>query len=106
MATTQETAFPGPPDRVVRWQPPETAGNDPRECSKVWQDNVVCRRDFEAAHPDIIWPPRHEPGALWVAYVPLPDDSFLEVTATELGRLLDKLEIAVAFRDAQRQQST
>jgi len=102
---TQEKGFPGLPGRVVRWQPPTTAGSGPRERSTVWRDNVVRRQDFEAAHPDVIWPPRHEPGVLWVAYVPMPDGSSLEVTATELGWLLDKLETAVEFRDAQRQQA-
>jgi hypothetical protein len=100
---TEQVAFPGPPGRIVRWQPPATAENDPPECRTVWRDNVVRRQDFEVAHPAVIWLPHHEPGAPWVAYVPMPDGTFLEVTdATELGRLLDKLAIAVAYRDAQR----
>ena len=100
---TQQTPVLAPSARIVRWQPPATAGNDPPECRTVWRDNVVRRQDFEVAHPDVIWPPRHEPGAPWVAYVPMPDDTFLEVAdATELGRLLDKLAIAVADRNAQR----
>jgi hypothetical protein len=103
---TQQTPVLAPSARIVRWQPPATAGNDPPECRTVWRDNVVRRQDFEVAHPDVIWPPRHEPGAPWVAYVPMPDDTFLEVAdATELGRLLDKLAIAVACRDAQRQRA-
>jgi hypothetical protein len=36
----------------------------------------------------------------------MPDGTFLEVAdTTELGRLLDKLAIAVAYRDAQGQQA-
>ncbi len=103
---TQQRAFPGPPGRIVRWQPPATAGNDLPECRTVWRDNVVRRQDFGIAHPDVIWPSGHEPGAPWVAYVPMPDGTFLEVTdATELGQLLDKLAIALATRDAQRQRA-
>jgi hypothetical protein len=102
---TQQMAFPGLPGKIVPWQPPATAGNGPSECRTVWRDNVVRRQDFEAAHPDVIWPPRNEAGAPWVAYVPMPDGTCLEVAdATELGRLLDKLAIAVAFRDSQRHQ--
>lgn len=103
---TQQTAVLAPSARIVRWQPPATAGNDPPECLTVWRDNVVRRQNFEVAHPDVIWPPRHEAGARWVVYVPMPDGSFLEVAdATELGRLLDKLALAVAYRDAQRQRA-
>jgi len=103
---TQHTESPAPPRRIIRWQPPAATENDALECRAVWRDNVVRRQDFEVAHPDVIWPPRHEPGAPWVAYVPMPDDTFLEVAdATELGRLLDKLAIAVACRDAQRQRA-
>jgi hypothetical protein len=69
----------------------------------VWRDNVVRRQDFEVAHPDVIWPPRSKAGVPWVAYVPVPDGAFLELAdATEFGRLLDRLAIAIA-RDAQRQ---
>lgn len=72
-----------------------------RPSADAWRDNVVRRQEFEAAHPDVIWPPLHEPGALWVAYVPTLNGMFLEVTDdTELGQLLDKLAIAVAWRDA------
>jgi hypothetical protein len=72
----------------------------------VWRDNVVRRQDFEVAHSEVIWPPRHEVAAPWLAYVPMPDGTFLEVAdASELGRLLDKLEIAVAYRDAQRRRA-
>jgi hypothetical protein len=103
---TQQTAVLPPSARIVRWQPPATAENDPPECRTVWRDNVVRRQDFKVAHPDVIWPPRHEAGTPWVAYVPLPDGTFLEVVdATELGRLLDKLAMAVAYRDAQRQRA-
>jgi hypothetical protein len=71
----------------------------------VWRDNVARRQDFEAAHPDVIWPP-HELDTPWVAYVPMPDGTYLEVTdTTELGRLLDKLTTAVAQREAQREQA-
>jgi|GEM_PF-6011426 len=101
---TRQMAFPWPPGEIVRWQPPATAGTDAPECRTVWRDNVVRRQDFEVAHRDVIWPPRHEVNAPWVAYVPMPDGTFLEVAdASELGRLLDKLAIAVAYRDAQRQ---
>jgi hypothetical protein len=88
---TQQTPFTGPPGRIVRWRLPATAGDDLPECRTAWRDNVVRRQDFEAAHPDVIWPPFQEPGAPWVA--------------TELGRLLDKLAIAVACRDAQPQRA-
>lgn len=103
---TQQTAFPCPPDRIIRWQPPAAAENDTPECRDAWRDNVVRRQDFEAAHQDVIWPPRHELGAPWVAYVPTLDGMFLEVTDdTELGQLLDKLAIAVTCRDAQCQRA-
>jgi hypothetical protein len=103
---TQQTLFTGPPGRIVRWRPPAKAGDDLPECRTAWRDNVVRRQDFEVAHPDVIWPPFQEPGAPWVAYVPMPDASFLEVAdAAELGRLLDKLAIAVAWRDAQPQRA-
>jgi hypothetical protein len=102
----QHAALPGPPGRIVSWQPPATAGNDAPECRTVWRDNVVRRQGFEVAHPDVIWPPRHEAGAPWVAYVPMLDGTFLEVAdASELGRLLDELAIAVAYRDAQRRRA-
>jgi hypothetical protein len=104
---TQKSAFPRPSGRIVRWQPPATAGNGLPECRTVWRDNVVRRQDFEVSHPDVIWPPRDESGGPWVAYVPMPDDTFLEVAdASELGQLLDKLTIAVSYRDAQRQRAT
>jgi hypothetical protein len=100
---TQQMAFPGPPGKIVLWQPSAAAGNDPPECRTVWRDNVVRRQDFVVAHPDVIWPPHREAGAPWVAWVPVPDGTFLEVADdTELGRLLDKLAIAVADRNAQR----
>jgi len=102
---TQQTKFPCPPDRIIGWQPPATAEKDTAECRDAWRDNVVRRQDFEAAHPDVIWPPLPEPGAPWIAYVPARDGMFLEVTDnTELGQLLDKLAVAVAWRDAQPQQ--
>jgi len=102
---TQQTAALTPSARIVRWQPATAAENDMPECRTVWRDNVARRQDFEAVHPDVIWP-RHELDAPWVAYVPMPDGIFLEVTdITELGRLLDKLAVAVVQRDAQRQRA-
>jgi hypothetical protein len=103
---TQQAAVLASSARIVPWPPAESAGNDTPECRTAWRDNVVRRQDFEAAHPDVIWPPGHGLGAPWVAFVPMPDDTFLEVAdATELGRLLDKLAVAVAQRDAQSQRA-
>lgn len=102
---TQQAAVPTPSARIVRWQPAAAADYDAPECRTVWRDNVVRRQDFEAAHPDVIWL-QHEFGTPWVAYVPMQDGAFLEVSdTTELGRLLDKLATAVAQRDAQRQRA-
>lgn len=102
---TQQAAVPSPSAQIVRWQPAAAADYDAPECRTVWRDNVVRRQDFEAAHPDVIWL-QHEFDTPWVAYVPMPDGAFLEVTdTTELGRLLDKLATAVAQRDAQRQRA-
>lgn len=101
----QQTAVLAPSARIVRWQPPAAAESDEPECPTVWRDNVVCQQDFQAAHPDVIWP-HHERNAPWVAYIPMPDGAFLEVTdSAELGRLLDKLAIAVAHRDAPRERA-
>ena len=103
---TQQAAVLASSARIVPWPPAESAGNDTPECRTAWRDNVVRRQDFEAAHPDVIWPPGHGLGAPWAAFVPMPDGTFLEVTdATELGRLLDKLAVAVAQRDAQSQRA-
>ena len=57
---TQQTAVLASSARIVRWQPPAAPESDPPECRTVWRDNVVRRQDFEVAHPDVIWPPRHE----------------------------------------------
>jgi hypothetical protein len=71
----------------------------------VWRDNVARQEDFQAANPDVIWP-RRELNAPWVAYVPMLDGAFLEVTdRAELGRLLDKLAIAVEHLDARRERA-
>jgi hypothetical protein len=103
---TQQAAVLAPSARIVRWQPAATTGIDAPECRTAWRDNVVRRQAFEAAHPDVIWPPRSGLDAPWVAYVSMPDSTFLEVTDTsELGRLLDKLAAAVAQRDAQPQRA-
>lgn len=100
----QQAAVLAPSARVVRWLPPATAESDESECRTVWRDNVARQQDFQTAHPDVIWPHR-ELNAPWVAYVPMSDGAFLEVTdSAELGRLLDKLAIAVAHRDAQRER--
>jgi hypothetical protein len=101
----QQAAVLAPSARIVRWLPPATAESDEPECRTVWRDNVARQQDFRTAHPDVIWPHR-ELNALWVAYVPMPDGAFLEVTdSAELGRLLDQLAIAVAHRDAQRERA-
>jgi hypothetical protein len=98
----RQTAVLAASARIVRWQPPAAADSDELECRTVWRDNVARQQDFQAAHPDVIWP-HHELNAPWVAYVTMPDDTFLEVTdSAELGRLLDKLAAAVAYRDAWR----
>jgi len=104
---TQQAAALPPSARIVRWPPAEADGNDDPECRTAWRDNVARRRDFQAAHPDVIWPPRQGlGGSPWVAFVPMPDGAFLEVTdAIELGRLLDKLAVALAQRDGQSQQA-
>ena len=101
----QQAAVLAPSARIVRWLPPATAESDEPECRTVWRDNVARQQDFQTAHPDVIWLHR-ELNAPWVAYVPMPDGAFLEVTdSAELGRLLDKLAIAVAHRDAQRERA-
>jgi hypothetical protein len=101
----QQAAALDPSARIVVWQPPASAESDEPECRTVWRDNVARQQDFQAAHPDVIWP-RHERNASWVSYVPMPDGTFLEVTdSTELGRLLDKLAIAVAHRDARHKRA-
>ena len=103
--TAQQAAAPAPPARIVCWQPPEAAEAGEPECRTAWRDNVARQQDFQSAHPDVIWP-RHELNAPWVAYVPVPDGTFLEVTdSAELGRLVDKLAIAVAHRDARPEQA-
>jgi hypothetical protein len=103
---TQQTEFPTPPRKIIRWHPPAATETNAPECRAVWRDNVVRRQDFEVAHPDVIWLPRHGLDTPWVAYVPMLDGAFLEVSdATELGQLLDKLEIAVTCRDAKREQA-
>ena len=103
---TQQTAVLTPSASIVRWQPAAAAENDAPEYRTVWRDDVTRRQDFEAAHPDVIWP-RHELAAPWVvAYVPMPDGMSLEVTdTTEPGRFPGKLATAVAQRDAQHQQA-
>jgi hypothetical protein len=101
----QQAAVLAPSARIVRWLPPATAESDEPECRTVWRDNVARQQDFQTAHPDVIWPHR-ELNAPWVAYVPMSDGAFLEVTdSAELGRLLDNLAIAVAHRDAQRERA-
>lgn len=101
----QQTAVLAPSARIVRWQPPAAADSDEPECRTAWRDNVARQQDFQTAHPDVIWPHR-ELNAAWVAYVPMPDGAFLEVTdSAELGRLLDKLAIAVAHSNALREQA-
>jgi hypothetical protein len=101
----QQAAVLAPSARIVRWLPPATAESDEPECHTVWRDNVARQQDFQTAHPDVIWPHR-ELNAPWVAYVPMSDGAFLEVTdSAELGRLLDNLAIAVAHRDAQRERA-
>lgn len=98
---TQQTAALPPRARIVRWQPAEGQGSAP-ECRTAWRDNVQRKQDFETAHPDVIWPRRHGQGDPWVAYVPMPDSTFLEVAdSTELGRLLDQLITAISLRDSQ-----
>lgn len=102
----QQAAVPVPSARIVRWRPPVGAESVVPECRAVWRDNVVRRQDFEAAHPDVIWL-RHEMDSPWAAYVPMPDDMFLDVTDNvELGGLLDKLETAVVQRDGQHRQAS
>jgi hypothetical protein len=102
----QQTAVLTSSAKIVRWHPSKAAENDAPECQTAWRDNVVRKQAFEAAHPDVIWPPRHGSDHPWVAYVPMPDSTFLEVTdTTELGRLLDKLAVAIVQRDAQPQQA-
>ena len=55
------------------------------------------------SHPH---PAHRDEKAPWVAYVPMPDSAFLEVTGSaELGRLPGKLAIAVACRDARRERA-
>lgn len=101
----EHAAVPVPSARMVPWQPPAVAETDAPECRTVWRDNVARQEDFQAAHPNVIWP-RHEWNASWVSYVPMPGGTFLEVTdSTELGRLLDKLAIAVAYRDARHERA-
>lgn len=101
----QQTAVLASSARIVRWQPPAAAGGDEPERRTAWRDNVARQHDFQTAHPDVIWPNR-ELNAPWVAYVPMPDGAFLEVTdSDELGRLLDKLASAVAHRDARLEQA-
>jgi hypothetical protein len=102
----QQAAVLTPSARIVRWLPPVAAERDEPECRTVWRDNVARQQDFQTAHPDVIWPHRELWNAPWVAYVPMPDGAFLEVTdSAELGRLLDKLAIAVAHRDARRERA-
>jgi hypothetical protein len=103
---TRQTAVLALSARIVRWRPPVAAGSEVPECRTAWRDNVTRRQEFGAAHPDVIWTPRHGLDEPRVAYAPMPDGTFLEVTdTTELGRLLDKLAVAVAQRDAQSQQA-
>ncbi len=103
--TAQQAAAPAPPARIVRWQPPEAAEAGEPECHTAWRDNVARQQDCQSAHPDGIWP-RHELNAPWVAYVPVPDGTSLEVTdSAELGRLVDKLAIAVADRDSRPERA-
>lgn len=100
---TQMTTVPDPSAGIVRWQPPPRLLAETPKCHLEWRDNVARRQEFEAAYPDVIWP-GHERSTPWVAYVPMPDGTFLEVSDTfELGRLLDNLAIAVAQREAQHQ---
>jgi hypothetical protein len=102
---TQHAGVLGAPARIVRWQPPAAAESDEPECRAVWRDNVARQQDFQAAYPDVIWPHREE-NASWVAYVPMPDGAFLEVTdSAELSRLLDKLAIAMAHSGARRERA-
>jgi hypothetical protein len=101
----QQTAVLAASARIVRWQPPAATESDEPECRTVWRDNVARQQDFQAAYPDVIWP-HHEQNAPWVAYIPIPDGALLEVTdSAELGRLLDKLAIAVAHRDARPERA-
>ena len=101
----QQLAVLAPSARIVHWQLPAAADIDEPECRTVWRDNVARQQDFQAAHPDVIWLHR-ELNAPWVAYVPVPDGAFLEVTGSAgLGRLLDKLAIAVAHRDARLERA-
>ena len=91
--------------RIVRWQLPAAAESDEPECHTASRDNVARQQDYQAAHPDVIWLHR-ELNAPWVAYVPMPDGAFLEVTGSAgLGRLLGKLAIAVAYRDARLERA-
>lgn len=103
----QQTVVLAASARIVRWQPPAAAESNEPECRNVWRENVTRQQGFQAAHPDVIWP-HHERNAPWVAYIPMPSGAFLEVTdSAELGRLLDKLAIAiaVAHRDARPERA-
>jgi hypothetical protein len=101
----QQTAVLASSARMVCWQPPAAPETDEHECRTMWRDNVARQQDFQATQPDVMWP-HHELNAPWVAYVPVRDATFLEVTdSAELGHLLDQLAIAVAHRHARRNRA-
>jgi hypothetical protein len=61
------------------------------QAGRRWEDQVVRRELFEAAHPDVtISLPG--PGLPWLGVVPLPGGGQQTVTAPDLGRLLDQLD--------------